>query len=64
MARRRSAIVDASAECIPPLGTVHIPRWEMGRQAGLMVAQALAGERTTARRIDPVAVTVTIAARS
>jgi LacI family gluconate utilization system Gnt-I transcriptional repressor len=43
---------DASAECIPPLGTVSIPRWEMGRQAGLMIAQTLAGERPAARCID------------
>ncbi len=43
---------DASGQCVPPLSTVHVPRAAMGRQAGLLIQRALAGETIAESRVD------------
>lgn len=43
---------EISAQCVPSLSTVRIPRKRMGQEAGTMIRQALAGEEPAVHQID------------
>ncbi|WP_267214012.1 LacI family DNA-binding transcriptional regulator [Chelatococcus asaccharovorans] len=43
---------EASSQCVPPLSTVRIPRLLMGREAGRLIEQTLAGEPPTSKIVD------------